>query len=182
VKTGSTLRTDGGESGSFHGDHSSKKEEFMKNESRKLVVEQLDKKLRDLKPLMNLVVPERGWLHTIRLSMRMSLRQLAGRLNLAIQSVKEIEDREADGSITLKTLREVAGALEMRLVYALVPNEESIELMIEKKAEQVARSIVLRTSNTMELEDQDVSKERIEKAIRLKSEEILRTMPRYLWD
>lgn len=97
-------------------------------------------------------------------------------------SVKEIEDREADGSITMKSLREVAAVLDMRLVYALVPNEKSLEAMIENRAEQVARSIVLRTSKSMELEDQDVSKERIVKAIRLKAGEILRTMPRFLWD
>lgn len=154
----------------------------MKNEHRKLLVEQLDRTFRELRPLRELVVPERGWVHSVRLALRMSLRQLAARLNLAIPSVKEIEDREAEGSITLRSLSEVASALDMRLVYVLIPNEDSLETMIEKRAEQIARSIVLRTSKSMELEEQGVSSERIERAVRSKADELIRTTPRYLWD
>jgi predicted DNA-binding mobile mystery protein A len=158
------------------------KEKVMKSESRKLAAEQLDGKFLAMKPIMGLTVPPRGWIHTIRMSLRMSLRQLASRLGITIPSVKEMEDREADGSITLRTLREAARALDMTLVYAFVPKEESLERMIERQAERVARSIVLRTSASMLLEDQDVSRERMEKAIRTKTEELARTMPRYLWD
>jgi len=154
----------------------------MKRESRKLVLEQLDGKLRDLKPLAGTIVPERGWLHAVRTALGMSLRQLGERLKISTQSVKEIEEREAGGSITLKTLREAARALDLDLVYVLVPRAESLEEMIEKRAGEVARSIVLRTSTSMVLEEQDVSSERIEKAIRSKADELVRTMPRYLWD
>jgi hypothetical protein len=42
--------------------------------------------------------------------------------------------------------------------------------------------IVLRTSNSMKLEDQENSKKRIEKSIRSKTEEIMDTLPKYLWD
>lgn len=154
----------------------------MKRESRKLVLEQLDKKFRDLKPIAGTIVPERGWLNAIRTALGMSLRQLGSRLSITTQSVKEIEDREADGSITLKTLREAARALDLDLAYVLIPRTESLEAMIEKRAGQVARSIVLRTSNSMGLEEQEVSSERIEKAIRSKADELIRTMPRYLWD
>ena len=96
--------------------------------------------------------------------------------------MKEIEQREADGSITLKSLKEAASALDMKLVYAVVPKNESIEMMIEKKATEIAREIVLRTSNTMRLEDQENSNERIEKAIKNKASEIMNSMPRNLWD
>ncbi|MBI5648215.1 MAG: mobile mystery protein A [Ignavibacteriae bacterium] len=154
----------------------------MKRENRKLVLEQLDRKLRDFQPLGGAIVPERGWLHAIRTALGMSLRQLGGRLGISTQSVKEIEDREADASITLKTLREAAKALDLELVYVLIPKAESLEAMIEKRAIMVARSIVLRTSMSMELEDQEVSSVRIEKAVRSKAEELVRMMPRYLWD
>jgi predicted DNA-binding mobile mystery protein A len=154
----------------------------MKRESRKLVLEQLDRKLRDLKPLFGTIVPERGWLNAIRTALGMSLRQLGSRLKISIQSVKEIEERESDGSITLKSLRQAANALDLELVYFLVPREQSLEAMIEKRAGQVARSIALRTSKTMELEEQEVSSERMEKAIKSKADELIRTMPRYLWD
>lgn len=154
----------------------------MKRESKKLVLEQLDRKFRDLKPLSGTTIPERGWLQAIRTALGMSLRQIGERLKISTQSVKEIEEREVEGSITLKTLREAARALDLELFYVLIPRAESLEEMIEKKAKQLARSIVLRTSTSMELEEQEVSSERIEKAIRSKADELVRTMPRYLWD
>ena len=112
----------------------------------------------------------------------MSLRQLGNRLKISAQSVKEIEQREANGSITIKSLREVAGELDMKLVYGFVPKGESIEKIIDKRAKEVAREIVLRTSNTMKLEDQENSTERIDKSIKSKAEEIKNKMPKYLWD
>ena len=154
----------------------------MKRESRILMMEQLDRKLRDLKPLAEVIVPERGWLHSIRTALGMSLRQLGERLELTAQSVREIEEREANGSITLRSLRQAANALDLDLVYVLLPREGSLGETVEKRAEQVARSIVSRTSASMELEAQEVSAERIEKAIRSKAEELIRGMPRYLWD
>lgn len=154
----------------------------MKRESRKLVLEQLDRKLTDLRPLAAMIVPERGWLHAIRTALGMSLRQLGVRLEISAQSVKEIEEREADGSITLRSLRQAANALDLDLVHVLVPRDSSLHTMIERRAGQVARSIVLRTSKSMELEEQGVSAERIETSLRSKTEELIHTMPRYLWD
>lgn len=157
-------------------------EAVMKSESRKLVLEQLDRRVREVKNLGGVIVPERGWLHAIRMALGMSLRQFGERLKITAQSVKEIEEREAEGSITLRSLRQTANALDLDLVYFLVPREQSLEALIKKRAMQVASSIVLRTSNTMELEEQGVSSERIAKAVRSKAEELIRTMPRYLWD
>ena len=54
--------------------------------------------------------------------------------------------------------------------------------MIEKKSTELAIKIVLRTANTMKLEDQANSKERIEKAIKERTPEILNEMPKILWD
>jgi hypothetical protein len=52
----------------------------------------------------------------------------------------------------------------------------------EKRAKVLATEIVMRTNNTMTLEDQQNSKERIEKAIAQKTNEIKSEMPKYLWD
>ena len=98
------------------------------------------------------------------------------------QSVNELEKREANGSITLKTLKEAANAMDMKLVYGFIPKEETLEKLIEKRARELAIEIVSRTSNSMRLEDQENSKKRIEKSIRSKTEEIMDKMPKYLWD
>ena len=154
----------------------------MKLQKQRPLIEQIDKKLSLFKPVENISPPQRGWMYAIRTALKMSLRQLANRLKMSAQSVDELEKREANGSVTIKTLSEVANALDMKLVYGFVPQNVSIEKMIEDRANKMAREIVLRTSNTMKLEDQENSNARIEKAIKNKAEEIKNKMPRYLWD
>jgi predicted DNA-binding mobile mystery protein A len=151
----------------------------MKN-VRKLQIEQLDGKLTGLSGFPE--APATGWINAIRTALKMSFRQFGARLGITAQSAQEIEEREKNGTITLKNLREVAHALDMKLVYGFFPKERSFENMLDKQAMAVARQIVLRTDHTMKLEDQQVSKERVERAVRELAEEIKRDMPRYLWD
>ncbi|NDF61154.1 MAG: mobile mystery protein A, partial [Crocinitomicaceae bacterium] len=143
---------------------------------------QTDKKTQVFKELKSITIPTKGWINTFRTALKMSLRQLGNRLLIAPQSVKEIEEREANGTITLKSLRDVANALDMQLVYGFVSKHESLEQMIEKRAKELAKEIVLRTHNTMTLEAQENSAERIEQAIAQKTAEIKYEMPKYLWD
>lgn len=154
----------------------------MKNNKQQLLLEQTDKKIQVFKELKTITTPTKGWINTFRTALKMSLRQLGQRLQISAQSVKEIEIREANGTITLKSLRDVANALDMKLVYGFVCKHESLEQMIEKRALALAKEIVMRTNNTMTLEDQQNSAERIEKAIAQKTAEIKYEMPKYLWD
>ncbi|MHB1277574.1 MAG: mobile mystery protein A [Bacteroidia bacterium] len=151
----------------------------MKN-AKKLQIEQLDRKLATYSNFPDM--PSKGWIHAIRTALKMSFRQLGERLMIAAQSAQEMEEREKNGNISLKGLREVAAAWNMKLVYGFVPNDGSFEVMLDKQALKVAGKIVMRTDNTMKLEDQGVSKERFEKAVRELADEIRREMPRYLWD
>ena len=93
-----------------------------------------------------------------------------------------MENREKDGSISIKVLREAARALDMQLVYGFVPNDGSLEALIDRKAEELATQIVMRTNNSMKLEDQENSKQRIEKAIHERVFAIKTEMPKTLWD
>ena len=155
---------------------------LMKQLQQQLILNQMEKKLSVLAPLGNTVVPQRGWVYAIRVALKMSLRQLGNRLSISAQSVKEMEDREAAGSISINALQEAADALDMKLVYGFVPKHSSIEAMIEKQAQEVAREIVMRASVTMKLEDQGVSDARIEQSIKNKAAQLIEKMPRYLWD
>ena len=112
----------------------------------------------------------------------MSLQQVADKLSITKQSVQEIEIREKEGSITLNSLKETANALDMQLVYGLVPKDGSIDDLIERKAKELAIQIVSRTSNTMKLEDQENSKQRLQKAIQERTAIIKNEMPKSLWD
>lgn len=147
-----------------------------------LIIKQLDGLFHALSESMNFDVPKEGWIYTIRKSIGMSRSQLAKKLRITRQSVKEIEDRESEGTISLNTLRDVANAMDLKLVYVLMPKDESLENLINRKAREVATEIVMRTSNTMKLEDQEISKKRINEAIRERAEQLIRENAKILWD
>ena len=148
----------------------------------KLQIEQLSKKLNSYNSLQEFVVPSIGWIKTIRTSLGMSLEQLGDKMGVTRQSAQNLEKREKDGSATLKALEGAGRSIDMKLVYGFVPVDGSIEQLIERKAKQIATQIVMRTSGTMKLEDQENSEERIEKAIEERTAEIIDEMPKILWD
>jgi predicted DNA-binding mobile mystery protein A len=154
----------------------------MTNLEKKLMVEQLDRKLEKLNVLRGIEIPPKGWINAIRTTVNMSLTQLARRLKKTSVSVKEIEEREENKTITLKKLIEVGEALDLQFVYAFLPKESSIDKMIEKRVQQVAREIVMRTSHTMKLEEQENSEERLQQAIKDRVEILKREIPKHLWD
>jgi len=148
----------------------------------KLQIQQLSDKIEKLVAMATVVMPSIGWIKTIRTGIGMSLEQLGKKLSVTKQAIQDIENREREGSITIKSMHEIANALDMKFVYAIVPKNGSLDEMIENRALEIAKVIVQRTSNTMKLEDQANSKERIQKAIKERAEEIITKTPKILWD
>jgi len=154
----------------------------MKDLKQKLMIEQLDNKLLKYAPLLTNTMPEKGWIQSIRKAYKMSLRQFGERLGVTIQSATGVEKREEEGSITIKSLEEAGQALNMKLVYGFVPMNGSIEKTIETRAKELALEIVKTTSNTMALEDQKNTSQRLKKAVEDKAQQLIYEMPRHLWD
>ena len=148
----------------------------------KLQLEQLESKIKVYVPITKVAVPPTGWIKAVRLGLGMTLQQLANRISISKQSVLEMEQREKDGSISLKLLRDSARALDMELVYGFVPKDGTLDALIERKARELAIKIVNRTSNTMKLEDQENSENRIKKAIDERTTLLKNEMPKILWD
>jgi len=136
--------------------------------TKKLIREQLDNKIVQFRKLDAIVIPPQGWIYSIRQGINMSLRQLGQRLSITPQSVKEIEVREKNGTISIKVLRQVAAALNMKFVYGFIPSEKSLEGMIEKRAKELAKSIVERASVQMGLEDQKTPLKELKKLLKRK--------------
>lgn len=149
---------------------------------KNLQIQQLNSRMKAFPGLDKTPIPPTGWIKAIRAALGISLQQLGNKLSITKQSVLDIEKREKEGTITIKALREAGKALDMQLVYGFVPNDGSLEALIERKAEALATQIVLRTSNTMKLEDQENSKRRIKKAIKERALVIQNEMPKILWD
>lgn len=150
--------------------------------NNKLQIEQLESKIKVFAPLTKIAIPPTGWIKAVRLALGMSMQQLANRISITKQSVQEMERREKDGSISLKSLREAARALDMELVYGFVPKDGSLDELIDRKARELATQIVSRTSNTMKLEDQENSETRLKKAIEQRTTLLKQQMPKILWD
>ncbi len=149
---------------------------------QKLLIEQLDQKLQPFSKTRKVLIPERGWINTIRTTLNMTMAQLGTRLNITRQGVRRIEESEANGGITLNSLKDAANAMDLKLVYALVPKNGTIDDLIQSKAEKLAQKIVLRTNQNMKLEDQGIGDEKIAKTINELAQEIKREMRKSLWD
>ena len=122
----------------------------------------LDKQLASRWP----ETPRSGWLKAIREAIGMSGQQFANRLAVAWQSMDGLEKSEANGTVTLNTLRKAAEALDCRLVYALVPNAPSLEALVNNRARQIALAALSNVTQTMLLEGQASSEADLEQRIR----------------
>lgn len=139
----------------------------------------LDLQLQPLRKMEPLIRPERGWIRAIRESIGMTTGQFAKRLGVAQPRVAVLERAEANEVVTLKSLRQAAEALDCVFVYALVP-KAPLEEVVKARARQIAEQQLARTDQTMRLENQGVSRARLERARDDLAEDILRNYKR-LW-
>jgi predicted DNA-binding mobile mystery protein A len=149
---------------------------------REIVRRQLDDKILPMQAAAKVSVPSSGWIYAIRYALNMSLRQLGQKLSITAQGVKDIEIREKNGSVSLRVMRQVASALHMKFYYGFVPEDGTLEKMIEKRALELAENIVHRTSIQMDLEDQAISRERIRASVSEMAGKFAKELPKLLWD
>ncbi len=149
---------------------------------KSLQIQQLNSKMETFGILAQVAQPPIGWVKAIRTTLGMSLLQLGNKLKITKQSVQDLERREKDGTISLKALREAARALDMQLVYGFVPNDGNLDVLIERKARELAQKIVSRTNNNMKLEEQGNSMQRLKNALKERTLIIKTQMPKILWD
>lgn len=149
---------------------------------RTLLIEQLDQKLKPFLETRMVLVPERGWINTIRTTLNMTMAQLGTKLNITRQGVKRIEESEANSTVTLNSLKDVANAMDLKFVYALVPKSGTIDDLINLKAEKLAQKIVMRTNQNMKLEDQGIGDHKLSKTIKDLASEIKRELRKSIWD
>ncbi|MEN8128047.1 MAG: mobile mystery protein A [Planctomycetota bacterium] len=153
----------------------------MKARQKKLVQQQLDGALGCFDVLRRVTVPPKGWVRAIRNALGMTGRQLARRLGTNRQRVARIEQDEKQGRVTVNTLRNVAEAMDCEFVYGFVPRE-SLEQTVQDQARRVAVKRMNRSNQLMRLEAQELSKAEKDQVLNELIDEIVGTMPRYLWD
>lgn len=152
----------------------------MQARHKLIIRQQLDKNLAGLKSA-NTQVPVKGWIRAIREALGMSGRQLAQRLKVSQPRIPRLEQDELTGSVTIKTMQQVAEALDCTFVYALVPRT-SLEDTLRGQARMIAQDRIERAAHSMLLEAQSLSAEEQQKSLDSAIVELVREMPKELWD
>jgi predicted DNA-binding mobile mystery protein A len=121
-----------------------------------LRLRQLEDQLSAERPIVGLVRPSAGWLRAIRQALGLSLKTVAGRLSQTPQAVKQAEESEAAGTISLRRLEAAADAMGCRLVYAIVPKKGSLSALAGAAENDALNSV----QRTMALEGQQIANPR----------------------
>ena len=134
-----------------------------------------------LSALPNHGIPKEGWLRTVRAALGMSGTQLAKKLCVTKARVSKIEKNEPQGRVTLKTMQDIAEAMDCKFVYAIVPKQE-VEDVIKERAIEKARAQVKAASTHMALEAQSLNKEQLVFETERIAAQIMENMPSDLWN
>jgi len=123
-----------------------------------------------------------GWIHATRTSIGMTLQQLASRLGLSVPAVKKFEQREQSEAISLASLRKVAAAMDMDLVYYLKPKSGTLEAMMDARIEQKALELMQVSNQAMLLENQILDNHNRARELKRLISEIRQQKLSSLWD
>ncbi len=146
-----------------------------------LRVHQLDEEFDRIDALRDRPAPDQGWIRTIREALGMSIRQMAERAGISYTAAQSAEMSEAKGTIQLDTLRTLADALGCELRYAVLPRTSLAETL-EDRADLLASRIVERVSDSMELEEQGIHGEEIQRQKDEIKSDLIREQSRDFWD
>ena len=86
--------------------------------------------------------PSDTWVRGYNKGDENSSKQLATRLGFSVPAAKNFEMREVDEAITLASLRKIANAMEMDLVYYFKPKQDSLDDLLQIRAELKAKELM----------------------------------------
>ncbi len=104
-------------------------------------IEEVIRRLAGLDPLHSMQRPSQGWIRAIREAIGVSAGEVGRILGVSRQLPLQFERAEVEDSITLKSLRAVANALDCDLVYALTPRAGSLKALAERRG-RIGRATV----------------------------------------
>jgi len=125
--------------------------------------------------------PRIGWIASIRQALGMSKTQLAKRINVARQSLDDLESNELKETITLASMRNVADALGCDLKYVLVPRKPLEKLITEQALKRASKKLG-RVNQSQALEASAIETESLSRAITDLAKEIEVKRPADLWN
>jgi predicted DNA-binding mobile mystery protein A len=154
----------------------------MSSIQKTLIQKQMDELIQSFVSGKQNAQTSAGWIQSARLALGMSLRQLAERVGVSVSALTNFEKREQADSVSLATLKKVANAMDMELVYYFKSKDGSIKNAVEKQARKKAQEILNQSNQTMKLEDQETNSSSQERELERLTKDIVSKMPQNLWD
>jgi predicted DNA-binding mobile mystery protein A len=111
----------------------------------------------------------------------MTSSRFAKRMGVSQARASAIESGEIEDSLTIKTLREAARALNCNLAYFLIP-EKTLEETAAKQAAEFVKANGRQVAHSMGLENQSATAEDSEDFVKLRAEEILLKNINRIWE
>lgn len=149
---------------------------------KSLSVPHLDEALEPYRKAGETPRPSTGWAKTIRQALGMTKDQLSSRIGITPSGISTLERNEAKGSVTLESLERLARGMDCHVVYAIVPNAGmTLDEIIRRQAESVARKQLGRVSHTMRLEEQGLNSAQEKRQLGRFVEALLSGSRRKLW-
>jgi predicted DNA-binding mobile mystery protein A len=157
----------------------------MKTNKKSLVNQRtlIEKKLRAWTALRTDNVPRSGWIKAVRGALGITTRQLADRVGVEQSNITRLEEREPSGKVTLERLAKTANAMNCRLIYAIVPNDQysDLEAIIDERARDLAQQLVRTTEHSMRLEKQGADDNDLAKEVDSLKDELKSKMDSRIW-
>lgn len=138
-----------------------------------IAINQVDRRLDRLRRVLGEAQVVPGWIYYMRHALKLTLENLAKISGLSKASIQQMEKREAEGRITIATLRKMAHSMECELMYAFVP-QKGIKKIVFDKACKKAEELIRNADIHMTLEDQKVIEDMELRIKRLANELIAR--------
>jgi transcriptional regulator with XRE-family HTH domain len=125
----------------------------MRAMERRVLLKKMDKEMRHYRLAARAKNPTNELLRTVRKVLRVPMKEMAEKMGIVESALFQMEDREGTGSITLRSLDRMAGAMDCKVVYGVVPlNGKTLEELAE---ERLWREVLGKDSETA---SQQVSK------------------------
>ena len=124
--------------------------------------------------------PREGWIKSIRKALGMPASALAARLGVSSGTLTNLERAERQETVSFRSLRAAARALDCELVYALVPRT-TLDEVLRQQALRVVDAHVRKATRTMSLEDQSVSEGETKRQREAVAAQLVLSLDRRLW-
>ena len=106
----------------------------MRAMERRVLLKKLDKEMRHYRLAARGGNPTNGLLRMVRKALRVPMKEIAEKMGIVESAVFQMEEREGTGSITLRSLNRMAGAMGCKVVYGVVPlNGKTLEELAEER-------------------------------------------------